>query len=441
MPPSLTFTGERFLPQCAGEIVYEHWHRYVLASTLAPGRRVLDVACGEGYGAALLARKASFVLGVDLAREAVDQARERYAQAGRCAFAQGSCQQVPAATGAFDLIVSFETIEHVDAQAQEAMLAEFDRTLAPGGLIILSSPNKALYSDATGYQNEYHVHELYRDDLANLVARRFPAQLWLGQKVQTLSTIWNESPSATGLSAYELGPEGVLAYRGPEPLYFLVALARRAEDLPCDLPALSLLVDRGETVHTAAERAQRELLRLESEYAERHGRLEALIAERDTSLERRSQHVLHLERLKENCERVVAERDGQLRSANAHVQHLEALVAARERLVEERDAQLATHSRLLREEQNAHARLVIELRETLQTKADLSSTLSGLEAERAKLLQEVHEFRERLSERERQVTDLQNMVAERDAQVRYRQSLRWWLKLPFARIKMALQKR
>ena len=56
--PPMEFTGERFVPECQREIWYEHWHRYALAARYAAGRRVLDAACGEGYGSALLARHA-----------------------------------------------------------------------------------------------------------------------------------------------------------------------------------------------------------------------------------------------------------------------------------------------------------------------------------------------------------------------------------------------
>ena len=56
MSDTLPFTGERFTPECEREIAYEHWHRYAFARSLARGRRVLDAACGEGYGSALLAR-------------------------------------------------------------------------------------------------------------------------------------------------------------------------------------------------------------------------------------------------------------------------------------------------------------------------------------------------------------------------------------------------
>ena len=70
----LAFTGERFLPDCQGEIWLEHWHRYHFAAALAPGRRVLDVASGEGYGSALLALSAREVVGVDAAADVVAHA-------------------------------------------------------------------------------------------------------------------------------------------------------------------------------------------------------------------------------------------------------------------------------------------------------------------------------------------------------------------------------
>jgi len=73
---TLPFTGERFTPECVREIWYEHWHRYVFARRLAQGRRVLDAACGEGYGAAMLADGAVEVVGVDIDAPSIAHARE-----------------------------------------------------------------------------------------------------------------------------------------------------------------------------------------------------------------------------------------------------------------------------------------------------------------------------------------------------------------------------
>ena len=76
--PALDFTGERFTPECVREIWYEHWHRYVFARQLAKGKRVLDAACGEGYGSALLADVAASVVGADISDQAIAHARSRY---------------------------------------------------------------------------------------------------------------------------------------------------------------------------------------------------------------------------------------------------------------------------------------------------------------------------------------------------------------------------
>jgi 2-polyprenyl-3-methyl-5-hydroxy-6-metoxy-1,4-benzoquinol methylase len=74
MGEELEFTGERFIPGTAGEIWHEHWHRYHFAAPLVSGLDVLDVACGEGYGSALLASRATKVIGADIAPAAVGHA-------------------------------------------------------------------------------------------------------------------------------------------------------------------------------------------------------------------------------------------------------------------------------------------------------------------------------------------------------------------------------
>src|SRR5512141_695907 len=118
--PILPFTGERYTPEGVREIAYEHWHRYAFATRLAKGRRVLDAACGEGYGSALLAQVAQDVVGVDISDEAVAHARSRYT-AANLRFDRIDATALDAFDAAqFGLIASFETLEHV--RQQERML-------------------------------------------------------------------------------------------------------------------------------------------------------------------------------------------------------------------------------------------------------------------------------------------------------------------------------
>jgi SAM-dependent methyltransferase len=237
---TLTFTGERFTPEVRGAIWYEHWHRYAAVAPLAAGRRVLDAACGEGYGSYLLASRASQVTGVDIDAAAIAHAGARYARAN-LAYAQGSVSALPIADGSIDLIVSFETIEHLPAQRE--MLAEFRRVLAPHGALVLSSPNRPVYNEAGGVANHFHVKELDRAELKALLDPVFPRQAWHAQRVAAHSLLWAEA-HAEGAIAYDvLSDDGLARRAGPaEPMYFVVVCGAADAILPT-LPALSLFDD------------------------------------------------------------------------------------------------------------------------------------------------------------------------------------------------------
>src|ERR1700675_2895497 len=90
----LPWTGERYLPQIAGEIQLEHVHRYLVARDYAKDKDVLDIACGEGFGSAILADSARRVVGVDIAAEAVAHASIRYRREN-IRFQEGSCAAIP----------------------------------------------------------------------------------------------------------------------------------------------------------------------------------------------------------------------------------------------------------------------------------------------------------------------------------------------------------
>lgn len=258
---TLTFTGERFLPECAGEMVYEHWHRYLIARDYVNGKRVLDVASGEGYGSRLLAQAAASITGVDISAEAVAHANAKYGQAN-LRYVASSCTQIPEADASFDVIVSFETIEHITEH--EAFLREVDRLLAPGGLFIISSPNRPEYSDRTGYKNEFHVKELDHDELKLLLEAHFPAQRWFGQRAAFHSMVWpleGEAGSAAAMTA-----DGGHGY--PEPLYYLVFCVRDAAQLTTIKNQLSLVADREQSVYAEWSRTYRDNAALSAQIVE-----------------------------------------------------------------------------------------------------------------------------------------------------------------------------
>jgi len=246
--PVLPFTGERYTPECALEIATEHWHRYAFARALAPGRRVLDAACGEGYGSALMARAGGDVLGLDIGADAVAHARTRYAGVAGLRFEQADATALQGyADASFDLVLSFETLEHVQAQAQ--MLDGFARLLAPGGLLLVSTPDKRTYTDLTGQVNPHHVRELYRGEFEALVRARFPATRLYGQKNLFQSVLWSLDGQGGVAQASTLAADDeVLDGVGPAPMYFLAACARSEAEL-ATLPALSLFGDAVESVY------------------------------------------------------------------------------------------------------------------------------------------------------------------------------------------------
>ena len=248
----MAFSGERFVPECEREMRYEHWHRYAFAGSFVKGLRVLDVACGEGYGAGHLSRHAAFVVGVDIDSESVTHAADRYG-AGHNAFVAGDCTLLPLRDDSVDAVVSFETIEHLEAQRE--MLAEFRRVLKPDGFMILSSPNRKTYSDDAGYDNEYHVKELYRDELLELLAEQFDAVRLLGQKLMFHSAILDADESAPGDSSRAhldtLAGDQCKSQARPavEPLYYIALCAASENELPALEAGLWLFDDAEESVY------------------------------------------------------------------------------------------------------------------------------------------------------------------------------------------------
>ncbi len=348
MATELEFTGERFVPGIDGEIVYEHVHRYAFARALVDGKRVLDAACGEGYGSALLAQHAATVTGVDIDAATIVHARERYRDIGNLSFVAGSVAALPLPDASVDAIVSFETIEHLPAADQPRMLAEFARVLAPGGFLVLSAPNRVEYSERRGFANPFHLHEHDRAEVEGLVAKAFAVQQMFRQRVWLGSTIWREGDLRSA-TAYHGDAQQVSDAALPEAMYFIVLAAAQASALPGPIADLSLFADAAETELRRCNASTREAMRLD-----------AILGERTAMLDRQSEHVLHLERL-------VAVRD--------------AIVVERDRLLAEQAARMGQFERQEKHRDERHERDALALRELTELRTQLADAHAAAEAQ------------------------------------------------------------
>ncbi len=162
--PALALTGERTLPDVPAENYWFRRHQAVyewIAQRVA-GARVIDMACGEGYGAATLALSAAEVVGVDANPEAYEHARLRYLEPN-LSFERALVERY-GQPGAYDAVSFLQTIEHV--ANPEDVLRHFRGLLAPGGAVYVSTPNLltiaprgANKSDNPWHVKEYLAHE------------------------------------------------------------------------------------------------------------------------------------------------------------------------------------------------------------------------------------------------------------------------------------------
>jgi SAM-dependent methyltransferase len=170
--PPLELTGERTLPDVPAE---NYWFRRHLAvyewvAERCAGRDVVDMACGEGYGVEVLARRARQVTGVDANPDAFEHARLKYTRPG-VRFVRELVETYEAPC---DVVVFLQTIEHVPAPA--AVLQNFREMLRPGGTAYVSTPNLLTLAPpgADKSDNPWHLKEYRAEEFRRLCERAFP---------------------------------------------------------------------------------------------------------------------------------------------------------------------------------------------------------------------------------------------------------------------------
>ena len=261
-PRLIEWTGERCVPWAPDpQVVYEHLHRYLWAARLVQGRRVLDLASGEGFGAMILAESASAVVGVDIDGRSVEHARLNYG-APTLGFEVADARDLSRfPEHSFGAVVAFEMIEHV--AEQERVLDEIRRVLEPDGLLVISTPDRAAYGAASPEANPFHIRELAREELTALLQTRFANTAIWGQRTITGSALAAlEDPTGDDAAPWRsffierVGDEWRVA-SGLSPVY-VVALASNAPLPPG--PADSTLGDCGLQLVRAVEADRAEKL-------------------------------------------------------------------------------------------------------------------------------------------------------------------------------------
>jgi SAM-dependent methyltransferase len=178
--PALELTGERTLPDVPEE---NYWFRRHLAvyrwiAERCGGSRVVDMACGEGYGSALLAERAASVVGVDANPETFEHARLKYSRPN-LSFERALVEQFDD-DAPYDAIVFLQTIEHVEHPG--GLLERFASLLAPGGAAYVSTPNRLTLAPpgASRSDNPWHLREYDAGEYRELVAGHFRSVEVLG---------------------------------------------------------------------------------------------------------------------------------------------------------------------------------------------------------------------------------------------------------------------
>lgn len=184
----ITFIGEQMIPEYnLGQIVYfEHLIRYFFASQFVKGKVVLDAACGSGYGSQLLALAgAKKVIGVDIRKDVINYAKKNYSHPN-IEYRVGDLNSLSLPKKSVDLIVSFETIEHVDNP--EKVMKLLKGFLSSDGMAVWSTPDKK----HTEHENEFHLHEMSKMEFRGVLKKMFKHNQFFKQVNQVSSSIFND---------------------------------------------------------------------------------------------------------------------------------------------------------------------------------------------------------------------------------------------------------
>jgi 2-polyprenyl-3-methyl-5-hydroxy-6-metoxy-1,4-benzoquinol methylase len=339
---SLNYTGERYLPDIdVPETSYEHWHRYQYASLFVEKKEVLDIACGEGYGSYLLAKTAKRVVGIDIDESVINRAASKY-MLRNLDFKQGSLDAIPIEGGVnFDVVVSFETIEHVPGEQQETFLKEVKRILKPSGILLISTPSKLAYSDIPSYKNEFHVKEFYVDEFRDFLKEYFANVMLVGQRISPISYLWDLEKKTKRFAEFQISASAT-GFRPSSDEIVPVYVLAICSDAEIDEPPISVQIDLSDRM---VSKRDEQIQALQSGIQHRENLLagirqkllerEEKFGEQATQIQSLSQQISDSEDRMRHLRRKLAQREEEGLALNRELSSLETRVRGlKERLAE-----------------------------------------------------------------------------------------------------------
>jgi len=199
---------ERYKPKINLENLIEslfHLHRYLITSRFVKNKIVLDAASGEGYGSFILSKNAKKVFGVDIDEKTILQAKEKYKKE-KIDFINANVTNLPFRENFFDVIISFETIEHLSKGDGIKFLEQIKKILKKDGILILSTPNKER-TLLSSYKNIYHIHEYYESEIVEILKKYFKNVKIYNQEINLFSLIYDKDTKKTSLFNLKLENE------------------------------------------------------------------------------------------------------------------------------------------------------------------------------------------------------------------------------------------
>ncbi len=407
------FTGERVVPgQVDLDLWNEHIARYVFAARLARGKRVLDLGCGTGYGSAEISKSAASVTGLDISADAIAYVKQTYTQS-KMRFMLGSAAAIPVRNASFDLVVAFEVIEHIEEWRK--LLEEARRVLAPGGQLVVSTPNKSYYAESRKLSgpNPFHEHEFEFSEFKAALEEYFPHVLLFTENHADGIVFKPVTNSSAPVSA-DIRVEG--APGDPSEAHFFIAVCALIPQTGA--PTFVYMP----TAANVLRERELHIARLEGELRTKNEWLDAARSEHQNLVE------LHTAQTKE------------LEARNNWAMGLNARVATLGSRIEELQKELETQQAAARAAVEAYqaeaarleadvSRLEAELQSKIawgeETEARLSAEIEARVAELGKCVDLLHAAEKTVEERTEWAQNLQKEIAALEERLTHAQGSKW----------------